>query len=127
MRDRLLALREGPASRVLEELLGATGFAEVVLAQPEGVQKHGNIRRLVGLVRKYDSEPGGSLADLAARLERVVDEEQEEPEALVADEGSDAVRIMTVHGAKGLEFPMVFVPEVFRRQRPISRDFLADA
>jgi len=33
---------------------------------------------------------------------------------------------MTVHGAKGLEFPIVFVPEVFRRQRPIWRDFLID-
>lgn len=127
LRERLLALREGPAARVVEELLRATGFAEAVLAQPEGTQKYGNVRRLVGLIREYDAEPGGSLASLAAKFQRAVDEEREETEALVADQGSDAVRIMTVHGAKGLEFSVVFVPEGFRRQRPIGRDFLVDA
>jgi DNA helicase-2/ATP-dependent DNA helicase PcrA len=98
----------GPAT-VLEAVLDQTGYlAELAAsADPQDETRVENLAELVAVAREFEeAQPG---ADLAAFLERV---------ALVADadqipdddaEGGGVVTLMTLHTAKGLEFPVVFL------------------
>ncbi len=54
------------------------------------------------------------MHDFVERLDQLIDMEERESEAQLNIEGMDVVRLMTIHAAKGLEFPVVFVPELER-------------
>lgn len=66
-----------------------------------------NVRKLLGLMREYSEKQPGPLARLTERLLQLR-QAGEEPNAPIADPG-DAVELMTIHAAKGLEFPIVFL------------------
>lgn len=92
---------------LLERALESTGFEASWAAVTGGEQALANIRKLVRIVR---SLPGFSLSEVAEYLlQRREDLDAREGPAVL--DRLDAVQIMTVHGAKGLEFPVVFVPE----------------
>jgi len=108
---------------VLDELLDATGYEAVLSAQFHGKRLLGNVRRLVDLARRATSERT-SLADFLTQANSLVIEESRYEQAAVSAETEDVVRIMTVHKAKGLEFPMVFVPDLNHRPRERAGDLL---
>src|SRR5207248_7818834 len=75
---------------------------------PTGEQALGNILRVLDLARRFEASGITSFRSFVLRLE----EESERggaAEAPVVEEGTDGVRIMTVHKAKGLEFPIVIL------------------
>jgi ATP-dependent helicase/nuclease subunit A len=73
-------------------------------------QTRANIKKFIRIIE--DMEAGGkSLLKLRDFLERTFNK-NEEAKANVNTEGMDAVKIMTIHAAKGLEFPVVFVPGI---------------
>jgi ATP-dependent exoDNAse (exonuclease V) beta subunit len=115
-----------------EELLNAaierSGYVLAVLAQPGGRRRLANIRKLLRLAREWEAAAGN---DLHGFLELIADRAQQsdrEGDAPVESEALDAVRLMTIHRAKGLEFPTVCVADLGRApvQRPevirLSRD-----
>jgi ATP-dependent helicase/nuclease subunit A len=71
-------------------------------------QRRANIKKFIRLVEDLEAN-GKSLLKIRDFLERTYNKE-EEPKANVNTEGMDAVKIMTIHAAKGLEFPIVFIP-----------------
>lgn len=97
---------------LIEEILTATGFSPKLSATFQGSQKVANLRKLIELARTFDGGADGSLRRFIASLSRLVEEMPTEAEAVIAAEGEDVVRLMTVHQSKGLEFPVVFVPEL---------------
>jgi ATP-dependent helicase/nuclease subunit A len=103
--DRTLraALRDTPLP-----LLHACAF--------EGAQRLANLRKLVARAETL-ARDGLSLEETLDALEREVGGERSEGESPLADETVDAVRILSIHKAKGLEFPLVFVPDVGRQAR----------
>lgn len=96
--------------RVLEE----TGYLETLRSEPDGEERIANVEELLRAAGDWEEEVGGTLADfldtiaLTASAEepakRVQDGKLEDPEA-----GGDEVTLMTLHNAKGLEFPVVFL------------------
>jgi ATP-dependent helicase/nuclease subunit A len=99
-------------SRVLNETRAHAGFA----IWPTGEQALANLLRLMDMARRYESRGGatsfrGFVDEQEARAER--DEASEVP---VVEEGTEGVRIMTVHRAKGLEFPVVVLADLTCRE-----------
>jgi len=138
-----LAPRHGQSLRLAVELLGRLGrqkdalaideLIETVLAQTgheatlrcsfQGRRRLGNVRRLVELARGAQASRL-SLAEFVEQMsQRVVDQSRFE-QAAVAGEGQDVVRLMTVHKAKGLEFPVVFVPDLNAEWRGVKETLL---
>jgi ATP-dependent exoDNAse (exonuclease V) beta subunit len=83
-----------------------------LLAGPDGERRAANLRKALVLARGQAGR-GATPADLAARLRRLALASPREPEADGGD--GDAVSLLTVHQAKGLEWPVVFVPDLAAR------------
>src|SRR4051794_7963143 len=117
------AERAGAPHRSLEALveraLVRAGYDLRILRAPGGPRRLANVRKLMRLAREWEADAGRDLRgflDLVA--ERVGEDaaEAREGEAPVEGEGLDAVRLMTIHRAKGLEFPVVCVADLGRRR-----------
>ncbi len=110
--DRL-ARRKDAASidALLEELLGETGYEAVLAAQFQGTQRIGNVRMLIERARAAGAA-GASLAEFLTEMDELTLSESRYEQASVTGEAEDVVRLMTIHKAKGLEFPVVFIPDL---------------
>ena len=102
--------RLGP-SALLEAVVAATDFVAAHAGGLYGEQAAANIDKLIEQARAHELS-GGTVRTFLARMTRLVDEEAGEAFAPVVEERDPhAVRILTVHAAKGLEFPVVVLPE----------------
>ncbi len=89
------------------------GYDLAVLARPDGERRMANVRKLMRMARSFEEAEG---RDLRGFLDHLDDRAAAaEGEAAVAAEGREVVRIMTVHAAKGLEFPVVAFADLGRR------------
>ena len=102
LRDRV------PLVELLHTILEDTGAWGFLCYGERGDQAVANVSKLLDLAREFR----GPLADFAARLDLLTNEEQQEGEAVL---DADALHILTVHAAKGLEFPIVVVPDLAAR------------
>ncbi len=99
-----------PLPELIEEALERSGYITACLTRAGGDQQLANLRKLVEQARAFEARPGRTLRDFVRELARAVSEEPRETAAQVVGESEDVVRIMTIHAAKGLEFPVVVVP-----------------
>ena len=84
-------------------------FANFVF-RPSGEQVLANVLLIEELARAYDVSEAVSFRGFVEQLERDAERSQAK-EAPTLEEGSDGVRMMTVHKAKGLEFPVVVLAD----------------
>jgi ATP-dependent exoDNAse (exonuclease V) beta subunit len=106
-----------PIEELIERALELSGYDLTMLAMPGGARRLANVRKLMRLGREHESRHGGDLRgflDLVRGLASGRLAEPRESEAPVEGEGLDAVRLMTIHRAKGLEFPIVCVADLGR-------------
>jgi ATP-dependent helicase/nuclease subunit A len=100
-----------PVAETIALLLDATRAHAAFALRPWGEQALANVLHVAEMARAYEASGGISFRGFVERL-REEAEGGEAPEAPILEEGSDGVRIMTVHKAKGLEFPVVILADV---------------
>jgi ATP-dependent helicase/nuclease subunit A len=118
-RDVLIALRKmrerASLTAIIERALELTHFEAVILGLPNGLQRAANVRKLMETAREFAAHRFFGLGDFVRHLRRLVQEAPREPQAQIAGEADNVVRLMTIHQAKGLEFPAVVVADLGRR------------
>jgi ATP-dependent helicase/nuclease subunit A len=120
--ERRRAWRCG-TEELIDSALVASGYDLAMLAMPGGRRRLANVRKLMRLAREHEDAHGPDLhrfLDLIADREAGRSSESRESEAPMEGEGLDAIRLMTIHRAKGLEFGVVVVADLGRAVRPPS-------
>ena len=104
-------------SQLIERLVADTGFRAALLTQFGGEQMAANVRKLINFARRYEVGGVFSLRAFIGMVDELVAAEEREGEAPVEGEEADVVKLMTIHKAKGLEWPIVIVPDLGRQRR----------
>jgi ATP-dependent exoDNAse (exonuclease V) beta subunit len=121
--DRLVeAMPRLSLERLCEQIVAEHDYDLAVLAQWDGRRRYANLRKLARLARSYEELRG---PDVEGFVRFVAEQEAvgaRELEAVAEEEGADAVRLLTIHAAKGLEFKVVIVADAGRDRVPPSPD-----
>jgi ATP-dependent helicase/nuclease subunit A len=97
-------IRRASLSLCLETALGETDYEALLLALPRGEERVANVRRLLAMAREYDPFQRQGLFRFLRFIEA---QEEVELETASGPANRDAVRLMSIHKSKGLEFPVV--------------------
>lgn len=107
LRSEVLLL---PPLSMLERILEETGYSASLLALPDGKAKYTNLNKLINIVATL-STLGMGITDIVDHIESSFEEDAESvPQAELEQENS--IKILTVHKAKGLEFPVVILADL---------------
>jgi ATP-dependent helicase/nuclease subunit A len=105
--------RQISLSQCLEEILAETFYADWLLAQSRGEQRAANVAGFLHLAQQFDQFKRQGLFRFLKFIE-AQQEAEAEPEVPAADTGN-AVRLMSIHQSKGLEFPVVVLADLSKR------------
>lgn len=137
-----LAIEESSVTHLVEEILKRTGYWELLLAEktPESEARLENLREFISVTAEYDEKALNQDKNRAEGDEDAEDLDNEEyfvpgvagfleQVSLVAeidslDEAEEYVVLMTIHSAKGLEFPVVFLVGMEEGVFPSSRSMM---
>lgn len=111
---------------LLERGMGACGYLERIRGCEEPQRRLANVHKLLRLARRFEADEGRDLRGFLDHVERLQAGRGVEPDAPVEGADPDAVRLMTVHAAKGLEFPVVCVADLGRQPNGQTPDLLVD-
>ena len=102
-------------AELIRKIIDDRSVTAIHSVDPGGPQKVANIRKFLEIARSFQSEGNGSLPEFVEYCIDMADQEEEEGEALVISDSNSSINLMTIHAAKGLEFPMVILPDLDRR------------
>ncbi len=98
-----------PVSELIEKLYKATDYRNFAAAMPAGEQRAANLDMLVKKAAAFEETSYHGLFNFIRYIEKLEKYDLDEGEANILSETADAVRLMTIHKSKGLEFPVVFL------------------
>jgi DNA helicase-2/ATP-dependent DNA helicase PcrA len=117
MAELIAQSHELSLSRLLDEILGHTGYREYILDKEDGEERWENITELRNVASEYNKlSPEEVLTTFLEKVSLVSDIDE-------LDEKADAVTLITLHQAKGLEFSAVFIVGLEEGILPHRRSF----
>jgi ATP-dependent helicase/nuclease subunit A len=111
--ERRAARAVGPEA-LIDRALEWSGYDVALAGMPDGRRRLANVRKLMRLGRDWEAAHGPDLAGFVGLLAGRGGAGAREGEAPLESEALDAVRLMTIHRSKGLEFPVVCVADLGR-------------
>ena len=115
-----------PINQLIQSIVNDTGLIGTLRLGRQGPQRWANYQKLLDLARNYDAdEAKQTLVDFIEFLDILITEEPREGDAPV-EESRTAVQIMTIHSAKGKQFPIVILPSLERKGRSTTEPFIDD-
>ncbi|HEY3050120.1 MAG TPA: 3'-5' exonuclease, partial [Gaiellaceae bacterium] len=113
--DRLAGLAPRLSlERLCERVMTEHDYDLAVLAQWDGRRRYANLRKLARLARSYEELRGPDVEGFVRFVRELDTVGASELEAVAEEEGTDVIRLLTIHGAKGLEFKVVVVADAGR-------------
>ena len=110
--NQLASLREFATTHRISELIWSiytrTNLLEIMTALPNGEQRRVNLEALYERATSYESAGFKGLYQFINFINRMRQSQKDLAQPLLTKEAGNAVRLMTIHGSKGLEFPIVF-------------------
>ena len=97
---------------LIDRAVTLTGYDRHLLSLPGSTRRMANVRKLMRMAREYEADEGRNLRGFIDALAERDAIQTREGEAPLEAEALDAVRMMTVHRAKGLEFPVVCLADL---------------
>jgi ATP-dependent exoDNAse (exonuclease V) beta subunit len=111
---------QGRVGALIDKIAADSLYEEILLSHSGGDQKLANLRQLSAIAHSWDRRHGGSLRDFLEWADKAAEAKRGETDAPVGGaldvdgkpDPQGPVRLMTIHAAKGLEFPFVVVPRL---------------
>jgi ATP-dependent helicase/nuclease subunit A len=108
-RNLLLAGR-APTATLIERIYRETGILATYNVLDSSPQRSANLEKLLTLARESDASGFTTIYDFVERINFLTLQKDKEAQATVSS--TNVVEIMTIHGSKGLEFPIIFVTDL---------------
>ena len=113
-----------PVNQLIVTIVNETGMIGTLKTGKQGQQRWANYQKLLELARNFDGdESKQTLTDFIEFLDILITEEPREGQAPV-ELSRDAIQIMTIHAAKGLQFPVVILPCLDRGAETTREPFI---
>ncbi len=110
-----------PIARLLNAVFADSGYDAAMLFEHLGERKLANLWKLQEMARSFDRSGMFGLAHFIERLGELVRDQPREEQAATLPEQADVVRLMSIHQAKGLEFPVVILADMAAENRGEQR------
>lgn len=121
--DDLVHANRMPIPFLVQRIFRQTGWQGTVAGLTLGRQHAANVQKLLRIARDFEGKGFVTLYDFVERLRSLINEEGREGQASI-EEAEDAVKVMTIHAAKGLEFPVVILPFTHQKFRYDRQPFI---
>ena len=108
-------------SQILERIVGDRRLMESsCFGQSRARDAWRSLDLVVDQARQFEESGGRGLREFVAWADRKISERTRETDVILSETDDDAVRITTIHAAKGREFPIVILSGTYARNRPMS-------
>jgi ATP-dependent exoDNAse (exonuclease V) beta subunit len=111
------------AWEIIAELFSRTPYLENLARKVDAPQLLANVRKLLALAAQNADTGPGAFAEQIREIQAINHKEGDAP---ATDQNADEVTIMTIHKSKGLEFPVVIIPDVHNRMSWGTNDVEVD-
>ena len=98
-----------PVYDLIRQIYQETGYYNIMAAMPAGEKRAANLDLLLQRALEYAQKGQSGIFSFVRYIESMKKSEIDFGEASLMNEGMNAVRIMSIHKSKGLEFPVVFL------------------
>lgn len=125
LEKHLKICRRLPIATLIRRIVNDTGIIGTLSVGLSGGQRWANYEKLLAIAREFDTTEFAELSGFIERLNLLIEEEDREGQATV-ESSEDVVQVMTIHSAKGLEFPAVIIPYLSRKFKFDQEPFIDD-